>query len=495
MRIGFALTSMVYLVSILVGTPLYAADSVSKLKKKAGRLVQAGEVDQAISVVREIGASGDEDAIDALFAIGRVSPSEKFYDVVVEEMLRQDGVLTYMTEKFDKARKKFMDRVYAANVVSKIEGDEARAALVGFLDDKTTFVRSEVVRGLTATMHRDAIGPLIELLEDLSKKRRDVLYHEVRDALWELTGQDFDLVDDWKSWWEPNAGRFDPKSVKKEGGEGATGVRRKRRGEGDPDFFGVPVNSKNTLFIIDTSGSMSYVVRSDMRGLAKGDGSDGGAVQPPDEQPTAEDIRMHKFWTRMAVAKRELRSVLQQLKKDALFNMLNYDNKTYPPFNKRGAVPCNGKSRSKGFKWADALKLRPKSATCTLEALEAGFNLDGKINTIFLLSDGSPSKDGKVADPTQPILDKVFAMNKFRKIKIHTFGFNPITYPLDKGKQPFPPLVEANRFLKELADKTGGTFTIMEVDPTQTPDNPEGDKGKGKKKSVAEIVQPTPVLF
>ena len=64
------------------------------------------------------------------------------------------------------------------------------------------------------------------------------------------------------------------------------------------------------------------------------------------------------------------------------------------------------------------------------------FNADVKTNTIFFLSDGLPSKDGKVNDATRPILDKLFELNRFRKIKIHTFGFDPGRRPPGGRRAP-----------------------------------------------------------
>ncbi|MEM7260680.1 MAG: HEAT repeat domain-containing protein [Planctomycetota bacterium] len=469
-----------------VSAPVMAADSVKKLKKKVAKFLAADEVDQAISVVREIGASGDEDAAEVLYSIGKISPSEAFHEAVVSELLRQPKVLEYLTERFDKARKNFQEKVYVADAVGRMDSAEARAALVSFLEDKNTFVRQEVVRGLQRTMHRDAIGPLIDLLEDLSGRRRDVLYHEVRDALYELTGQDFDLVDDWKSWWEPNSIAFDPKA-QAEKKDGATGVRKKRRGE-DPEFFDVPVNSKNILFVIDTSGSMNLVEKGDIPGLTGVTGGDkGSVVNKPKEPMTPANQRLAEFWTRMEMAKRELYKVVQRLEKDTLFNIMRFDNNT-AVFNKRGLVVAKSQ-RGKALKYVKAIRFRDGGATNTAEALEKAFKLDPKINTIFFLSDGVPQTSPPANDPTQPILDMVFKLNKFRKIKIHTFGYSEVLYPYQDGKPPLPELEAANKFLKELAEKTGGTFTVLKVDPKRTPDNPDGppDKeGEKKKKNVAE---------
>ncbi|MCA8959564.1 MAG: hypothetical protein KDC38_03580 [Planctomycetes bacterium] len=477
-RIGFGLMAVV--LALLVGAPstVEAADSVKKLKKKALLLIQAGETEEAISLVREIGSSGDADALEALFDLGLVSPSEDFYEALVPELIRQEGALAFLKEHGDKPKRGFQEQVYVVNVLGRINSDESRALVIGYLKEKNDFVQREAVATLVKSQHRDAITPLIDLLEELSTQRHDILYHEVRDALYELTGEDYDLIEDWRNWWEPKKATFDPKEAKKES-DGTTGVRKKRRGE-EPDFFGVPVNSKNVLFVIDTSGSMNLVEKGDIPGLTGVTGGDKGqVVQKPKERMTPENERLAKFWSRMEMAKRELYKVVERLEKDALVNMMNFDNTTYV-FNKKGARPA-GSIRKKALKWVEALRFRDGGATNTADALRTAFELDPKINTIYFLSDGVPQTNPPDNDPTQPILDMVFSLNKFRKIKIHTFGYSEVLYPYVKGKQPIPDLEAANRFLKELAEKTGGTFTVLRVDPKRTPDNPNGDDEKGKK--------------
>ena len=74
--------------------------------------------------------------------------------------------------------------------------------------------------------------------------------------------------------------------------------------------------------------------------------------------------------------------------------------------------------------------------------------------------------------PTRPILNFVFKENRFRKIKINTFGFHHLVY---SNGQVHSGLQAANGFLKELAKSTGGDFTPMKVNPKFTPDNPYGE--------------------
>ncbi len=417
-------------------------------------------------MLREMSDMDEEDAHEYLYEAGLAhATTPKLYEEVLKLLAKRDGALEYVKERYDKidGKSDFRERVYLVDITAEIPGADGTAQLGVYLTDKSAFVQGAAVDHLAKSMKREAIQPLIDLLEKLVKKRRDVLYHQVRDALWALTGQDFEVIEEWQKWWGPNKSSFDPKAST----VGTTGVERKRSGD-DPDFWGVPIESKNIVFVIDTSGSMGLIEKGDIPGLGRSDGSDSGKGTGGGQQ-TPEQRRLTEFWRRMTMAKRELVRVITKLEKDAAFNIVRFDSTTSKFLKK--AVAATPGNKKKAFKWIEGIK--HKGNTATLDALIDGFNADGRTNTIYLLSDGVPSKDGKNSDPTRPILDKLFELNRFRKIKIHTFGFSPVIYGLEK-QGPVPQLVESNKWLKELADATGGKFTIMKVDPKRTPDNPDG---------------------
>ena len=495
----------------------FDAKQIKKLKKEYGKAIQGQQNDAAIDVIRQITAYGTPDALETVYDLGYANGSvPAVYDVICEELSIMDGIVEHITERYDKIDSKgdFRERVYMTDIlayptnkrgelndkkvslekqlkrieenglrpgsdpaipdrlkqqiealgqqIDRLKGqqnDDALKLLVLFLDDKSPFVQGAAVESFRKSQSGVCVEPLINLLEKLLKKRKDVLYHQVRDALWELTGQDFELIEEWFAWWEPRQNTFDPME---ESHDGKTGVKRKRRGD-DPEFWGVPVESKNIVFVIDTSGSMKYVHEDDIPGLARGDGSDSGQGSGGG-QMTADQQRLARFWTRMEMAKRELRKVISKMSKDAAFNCVRFDT-TVSKFKKKATPASNGNKKS-AIKWVDGLKYNGN--TNTMDSLIEAFMQDARTNTIFFLSDGLPSVDGKVNDPTQPILDKVFELNRFRKIKIHCFGFHPFT----QGGQQMPALTEANTWLKKLAEATGGTYTDMKVDPKITPDNP-----------------------
>lgn len=463
------LCALAVVLGLLGVTPVHAGDT-KKLLKDFRKAIAKDEIDGAISVLDEIIAVGGEDALDALYTLGfgELSASPRVYDAVLAGFSKVDGAMAFLSGVYSKEKKKgdFRRRVFLGDAMVAClgsEGEAARAGLIVMLEDKAVHVQSNAVKGLQKSLHREAVEPLIKLLEDLlKKKRKDTLYYDVRDALLNLTGHEFEVIDDWWSWWEPLRESYDP-SAKKSGGK--TGVERRKK-DGDSDFFGVPILSKHVVFMIDNSGSMAYVMRDDIPGLARGDGSDSGQTQAPEERPTAETRRMGEFWSRLGTAKRNLKRVIRKLKPKTMYNCLYYSS-TVHVFKKK-AVPASGGVNKKAFQWVDGIKYGKE--TDTMSALERAFQIGAKTTDIYLLSDGIPSLDGHTADPVEPILEKVASMNRYRKIKIHTFGFDDKTYP---SKGPMPGLTKANVFLKQLAEATGGKFTLIKVDPRIGPDNPE----------------------
>lgn len=467
-------------VLLLLGTAVPAeAGDAKKLIKQFKKAVASDNESEALSLVSQIAGLGGEDALEGLYDIGfsNFSAKQAIYDAILQGFVQVEGAIPFVEEKYGKVRSKsdYREKVFQADVLIAMQASDAIESvrvLGEMINDKTVHAQSAAVLGMQKAMIRESVEPLIKLFESLlKKKRRDTVYYDVRDALLGLTGFEFDTIDDWWNWWEPVAASFDPKATDT---GGKTGVERKRK-DGNSDFFGVPILSKHVVFVLDISGSMSYVTRSDLKGLAKGDGSDSGGTQQPDEQPTARDRQLGKFWSRMEVAKRNLKRVVQRLKPGTTYNMVAFSSGTQV-FKKKEVKASPGINK-KAFKWIDGLK--HKGETFTLEALKKAFASNGKTTDIYFLSDGQPSKDGKSSDPAGPILDEVRSMNRFRKVKIHTFGFPAAAYP---STQKFPPLVAANAFLKELAESTGGKFNEIKVNPKATPEDPwpRPDKEKGK---------------
>ena len=97
--------------------------------------------------------------------------------------------------------------------------------------------------------------------------------------------------------------------------------------------------------------------------------------------------------------------------------------------------------------------LKHASSTNIHDSLEQGFTLVGRgardkyygmnLDTIFLLTDGSPTKPDGKPDSTDKILEGVRAWNPVKRVTIHTIG---IGNGLNEG------------FLRTLAEDNGGEF-------------------------------------
>ncbi|MGE3966119.1 MAG: hypothetical protein AB7I09_18635 [Planctomycetota bacterium] len=473
---------------LLLAASVASAAEVKNLVKEFKKAVASDQESEAISLVGQIAGVGGEEALEGLYDIGFSDYSAKasVYDAIIKAFNQPSGAIAFIDAKYEKSKSKpdFRERVFQVDVLNSTRENDAVGSvtvLMKMLDDKSVHVQSAAVMALQKSMVREAVEPLLKLLDDLTKKkRRDTLYYDVQDALLLLTGFQFETMEDWWNWWEPNAASFDPKATNT---GGKTGVERKREKD-DSDFFGVPILSQHVVFVLDTSGSMRYVMRDDIKGLSEGDGSDSGGGKPSDEQMTAEGRLLAQFWTRLECAKRNLKRVIRRLKPGTSYNLVSFDSDVL--VFQKGAVTASPGVNSKAFKWIDGMK--HQGETNTLDALKSAFGANAKTTDLYLLSDGLPSKDGKRNDPTGPILDEVKAMNRFRKIKIHTFGFAVELFG-SGGQQGG--LAEANAFLKQLAESTGGKFTLIKVNPKETPDNPdpapEKDPGEKKNSTLAPV--------
>jgi hypothetical protein len=330
--------------------------------------------------------------------------------------------------------------------------------LAGWKDEPV--VRA-AVSALGRQRSRHAVSELLGLLSRLEEaKDRGLIYQETRDALYAVTSMDYDSLDDWKKWWEPQRESWEPGKDDK----GATRVERKPR-EQAPEFAGKKLFSRNLVFVIDTSGTMQYVLKPDIPGLTWFDGSDGAKVTDgPKQGLTPENSRLIKFWRRVEVAKRELVKAIGGLAQEARVNVIEF-NKLVRPFEKQSKA-LSAAYKKQLIPRVERLDYNPLLGTNTLEALQKAFECDPRVAEICFLSDGLPSAEGKKKDDPMPLLEKVERLNRFRKVKIHTFGFDPRCM---KDWEVDPQIERANEFLLRLAEGSGGSFTLLKATDEKPP--------------------------
>ena len=124
--------------------------------------------------------------------------------------------------------------------------------------------------------------------------------------------------------------------------------------------------------------------------------------------------------SRMQRAKDQLAGAIRKLKKGTLFNIVAFSN-SVRSWQKK-LVIATPKTIRQAAQFVESL--RANGATHTDDAMEEAFK-DLRVDTIILLSDGSPMKQTE-RDPSklvEKILRWVADTNSSRKVRIDTFGF------------------------------------------------------------------------
>jgi len=312
---------------------------------------------------------------------------------------------------------------------------DAASAILAALDDERWQVRVSAADALGVLAVRETVGPLIAHMQKEDGRLRE----DIDRALKAITGITFRADPlGWKGWWELNGADWDSgKLVKKEepkepaegGGEAAKDAGQAGK---TVTFYGIETKSKNLIFVVDVSGSMS-----EDAALAP----DAASGRVPGQGP--------KGKRKIDVARYELSKAIGQLPDDARFNiiMFSVEAKVYSPAK---MIVASKSTRTAAQKFAESLE--PQEGTNIHDALERAFelaggggmqvdeNYRGSVDTIFFLTDGTPTL-GKITDPVK-IADLVKKWNAIRKIRIHCIGI---------GKH-------AEDLLKRLSDESGGTY-------------------------------------
>ena len=351
----------------------------------------------------------------------------------------------------------------------KLSTPEVLGALAGQLQSEYWQLKISAAHALRAIGSLAAVEPLVEAIAK-SDGRLKVEFNEVLAA---LTG--VDKHGDgaaWKAWFDANRdaiakGSYSPKSSEPGAPPG--------RAQTTVTFYGIPVESKSVIFVLDRSGSM--VDPSDWEG-AKDAPSSGGAPEP------GSDIQK-KGDRKIDIARWQLKRSIAQLQEGTDFNVIFFSHEVVSLSEKM--LKMSPASKTQAFTWID--KLEPYGGTNTYDALERALSYavtgtmgeklqKSGVDTVCLLTDGMPTA-GQVSR-TEDICAAIRALNKTRKVKIHTVG----VFTVSKGAAAAADLKEKEdgiKFLRQLAEENGGKFTAsgMSADKPD-PKKPEPKKPEGK---------------
>lgn len=295
------------------------------------------------------------------------------------------------------------ERQAAAVLLAQEGSDEAAAVLHALLTDANRTVATEALFAVGHMRRKHSIPLLIDLLEGATGQPR----HDVPAVLRSLTGLDHGLTASrWLGWWRDEGEAFELPLVGEVREAEEKRARRRDAGASQAAFYGLPVVSERVAFVLDVSGSMDTEV------------ADGE--------------------TRLEVAQRELRGVLERLAADTLVNVVFFS--TQVQAWREELVPLNPASRAE----LDAFiaDQKPRGLTNLHDALATALS-DRGVDTLYLLTDGKP-QGGATASPKQ-ILHEVERWNSTAHIVIHGIAVG-----------------QENELIRDLAAATGGEYQLAD---------------------------------
>ncbi|MBL8897997.1 MAG: HEAT repeat domain-containing protein [Planctomycetes bacterium] len=301
----------------------------------------------------------------------------------------------------------------------------ATPAIVKLLDHGDSGVRERAAWALSQIAAPEGIGPLVARLE----KEEDRTQRKLCIALEVLTRQRLgQSASAWKRWWSVEGTKYASGAVELGGGESSSTSARSTSGY----YHGIPQEGGALVYVIDCSGSMIISFKDPQYDEI------GQPVPPKDPRES-----------RIEACKAELSKAIGELAEGTKFNIVAF-NYTVWRYQEQMSV-ASAPSVKAAQEWI--AKLDAKTVTNIHDALGMAFGCGGRgvrdryytaeIDTIFLLTDGSPTKPDSSPDSTEKILQAAREWNPFRRVTIHCIGI---------GSGLNAP------FLQQLATEHGGKF-------------------------------------
>jgi len=375
------------------------------------------------ALISHLNEKDKDTLIKIIFALGRLRASEAVEPLMA---LLKKG--------------KWEIKAAVIDALGRIGDPSVISTMKKYLNDRQWQVRAAAIDALSRIKSKEAVTLLIERM----KKEDGRLLGDIARALQKLTG--LELGTDaraWEDWWKVAKDRYVlPEEVTNSPETANPGISGGPKTELTPTYHGIEVISHKICFIIDISGSMSSQMRNQGQG-GQGQPQPGSPVtsDPNKKKDKKEPIFKGKKGkvkpkdnSKMEFAKAELINCVIALNPKVRFNMISFESKVNP-WQKR-LVPASEGNRKQALKWITAM--RPTGSTNLGDALLLAFE-DKEVDTIFVLSDGSPNS-GKLPSP-DAILNEVRRINTSRRVIIHTINF-----------------AGARDFMKKLAEDNGGQF-------------------------------------
>ncbi len=266
------------------------------------------------------------------------------------------------------------------------ENDQQSVTILQRMSKLTCFsetfaCRRAIVQAMVAIRLPESIDALIELLPKVDGEARgDMLRH-----LANVSGEQYGAHPEaWQAWWKKHKDKFQfPAS-------GAMPQAAARQRE-LPSYYGLAIQAKRIVFVIDISGSM----------------------QGP----------------KLAAAERELDKTIDSLPEDAAFSIVAFSNRVL--VWRKVLMPATLAAKQSAQQYV--YNLRAGGRTDAYDALDAAFRFDAE--AVYFLSDGAPNC-GTIPEPAA-IVAAVTQANRLRRISLNCLGIlaGEVGGPLDRFMQ------------------------------------------------------------
>ncbi|MHC4661081.1 MAG: hypothetical protein ACYS8W_05275 [Planctomycetota bacterium] len=446
----FKLLVALAIIALFLAAPLTAKAGLTEIKKELKELIKNKDWGAVASKIRELGpfdsAAGVSAVIDAAKKCIEDVECANAIKATLLSMESQDAKNSICRRA--KSAKPWQLKVIMAEAVSEIGGKNGIKALLDVAKDKDAAVVRSAALGLAKCGDKTIIEPVIEILKKWEKEH-SATYKALNGALQAVTGKDLKEYHEWQSWWTANKEKFLGDDDDNSGRPAHT--VEVAGGGMKTTLFGLEIDSRRIVFVIDVSGSMNTTEPDLGRKWRE---KYGGKVKTRAEEPDddSEEGKKKKIERdkRITLAKLELQRCIKSLSSEVKFTIIAYSSEL--TVWKKSLQKASEGTKNAACKWVNDWKAN--SLTYTDDALSEAFKVK-EADTIILVSDGSPTHIG-CNDPTrepddtpeliQAIYKLVEELNRFRKMTINTIGFET-----------------ANKeFMAELAKRNNGKFRPIE---------------------------------
>ncbi len=312
----------------------------------------------------------------------------------------------------------------ASLLASRAAGGNAANEALAALTDTDRRVRFAALDWIEAARPAAAIDALIALVEVDQGRVRD----SAVAALRAISQRDFGTdAKAWARWREQVGPAFEPPAA---GGNGPTTGEASApkqevgtRVDGIARYHELVVASDRVAFVIDVSGSMRETYAAKGGTSAGGTSAGGGAV------------------TKHAVAADALRDVLRAMPKGTHVTLILFNSAPlrFKASGRKAWLEVDDRLPDEAHKWM--MGIGASNATNVSDSLALVLD-DPEVDTVYLLTDGEPSAGER--NLGSRIADWAERVTRFSRTRVHTIGLGTD----DK----------AERFLRDLARSTGGTY-------------------------------------